>query len=329
MTQQNKPKIGVLISNLGTPEAPTPKALRVYLAEFLADSRVVDLPRILWWIILHGVILRIRPAKSAAAYREIWTEQGSPLMVISRAQFKAIETGLSQGTDYEYSVALGMRYGKPSLESAIKQLREADVDEIIVLPLYPQNSCSTTASTFDVVSELLRKGRDIPSVRFISHYHAHPLYIEALANSIREAWQNNRGEKLVFSFHGTPQRYKDEGDPYYEQCLQTAALVASSLQLEESQWRVSFQSRFGREPWLQPYTDHLLQQMAAGGVKRVDVICPGFSADCLETLEEIAVENRDYFINAGGEAFQYIPALNKRADHIKALVEIIKSNTPN
>ncbi len=322
--QTRKKRIGVLLSNLGTPDAPTAEALRVYLKEFLWDRRVVDVPRPIWWVILNVFILTTRPAKSAAAYREIWTDDGSPLLSISNAQLAAVTEALAADESNDYVVALGMRYGNPSLESALNQLRQHNLDELIVLPLYPQNSCSTTASTFDVVTELLREGRNVPSLRFISHYHNHPMYIEALANSVREAWQAKRGEKLLISFHGTPVRYRTEGDPYYQQCVETAELLAQELELDESQWRISFQSRFGREEWLQPYTDETLKQLASVGVKSVDVICPGFSADCLETLEEIAEENKGYFIEAGGESLNYIPALNSRDDHIQALAEIIR-----
>ena len=319
-------KIGVLLTNLGTPDAPTPAALRRYLAEFLWDRRVVDLPRPLWWLILHGIILRTRPARSARAYCDIWSEQGSPLLSISRTQQCMLQQQLDLVAPDRYKVVLGMRYGNPSIESALTELQQAGIDTITVLPLYPQNSCSTTASTLDAISDALKQRRDVPHLDFIAGYHAHPAYITALANSVREHRDGRQPvEKLVISFHGTPLRYRQEGDPYYLQCQETARLLAQELGLSDEQWLLSFQSRFGREEWLQPYTDKTLQQLAQQGVKSVEVICPGFSADCLETLEEIAGENREIFIQAGGEVLFYIPALNGRDDHVAMMKELVLS----
>jgi ferrochelatase len=317
-------KTGVLLINLGTPDAPTPAALRRYLAEFLWDKRVVDLPRPLWWLILHGIILRTRPAKSARAYQGVWREEGSPLLVISRQQQQKLQALLDERAPGKYCVALGMRYGNPSIASALQELRNRDVDELVVLPLYPQNSCSITGSSFDALASAMQQHRFVPPQRFIANYHDHPLYIKALADSVREAWQQHaQPDKLVISFHGTPLRFRDEGDVYYEQCRTTASLLAKKLGLDEQQWLLSFQSRFGKEEWLQPYTDVSLKVLPSLGVKSVDVICPGFSADCLETLEEIAGENRDYFIQAGGGDFHYIPALNADDSHIELLASVV------
>ena len=322
--QKSNNRVGVLLTNLGTPDAPTPAALRRYLAEFLWDRRVVDLPRPLWWLILHGIILRTRPARSARLYRDIWSEQGSPLLSISQTQQCMLQQQLDALAPGRYQVALGMRYGNPSIEFALTELQQKGIDSIVVLPLYPQNSCSTTASTLDAISDALKKRRDVPHLDFIAGYHAHPAYIKALANSVREHREGREAaEMLLISFHGTPVRYREEGDPYYEQCLETARLLAQELGLDDGKWQVSFQSRFGREEWLQPYTDETLQQLAQQGVKRIEVICPGFSADCLETLEEIAGENREIFTRAGGEAFFYIPALNGRDDHVALMADLI------
>ncbi|MDH5785273.1 MAG: ferrochelatase [Chromatiales bacterium] len=318
MSQQKK--TGVLLINLGTPDAPTPAALRRYLAEFLWDKRVVDLPRPLWWLILHGIILRTRPARSAAAYQSVWSEEGAPLLVISKQQQRRLQAALGDG----YHVALGMRYGNPSIASAMDGLRKAEVDELLVLPLYPQNSCSTTGSSFDAVADALKQHRFVPSLRFIADYHDHPLYIKALADAVRTAWQQRtQPEKLMISFHGTPRRFRDEGDLYFEHCSTTANLLAEELGLSDEQWLMTFQSRFGREEWLKPYTDEVLKSLPDKGIKSVDVICPGFSADCLETLEEIAVENRNHFIHAGGGQFHYIAALNADAAHIELIAELV------
>jgi ferrochelatase len=317
-------RLGILLTNLGTPDAPTAPALRRYLAEFLWDRRVVDVPRPLWWLILHGIILRTRPARSARLYSKVWTDEGPPLLLIAQRQRALLQQALEARWPGRTRVALGMRYGNPSLASALADLRAAGVRQVLVLPLYPQNSCSTTASTFDAVAEALRNTRDVPALRFVADYHADAAYIGALAASVREARQNGEPvQRLLFSFHGTPERYRSEGDPYYQQCLTTARLTAECLGLMEGDWQVSFQSRFGREPWLQPYTDEVLGNLPAQGIRHVQVICPGFSADCLETLEEIAAENRELFLQAGGESFHYIPALNDRPDHIAALTGIV------
>lgn len=318
------PVTGVLISNLGTPDAPTAQALRRYLGEFLWDPRVVDMPRWLWWPILHGVILRIRPARSAHSYEKVWTERGSPLLANSQRQAAALQQALNQCFKGPVVVALGMRYGTPSLKDAFDQLRAANAGRVLLLPLYPQYSSSTTASTFDAAAAILKKWKNIPELRLVKHYHDEPAYIRAVAESIRDSWRGREpGERLLFSFHGLPQRFLEQGDPYYYECHKSARLIAGQLQLSDDQWKVSFQSRFGREPWLQPYTDHTLQEWGASGVRSVDVVCPGFSADCLETLEEIAIQNRDLFLQSGGERYHYIPALNEHPAHIEALTAIV------
>ncbi len=317
-------KIGVLLVNLGTPDAPNSKSLRRYLAEFLSDPRVVELPRVIWWLILHLVILRIRPGRSARLYKKIWTAEGSPLLVNSKNLTAAIKNNLTQ---QPVQVQLAMRYGQPSVAEGLAALRDAGMDKLVVLPLYPQYSATTTASCFDAVCKELLRWRSLPEIRFVSHYHDLPSYIDALANSIRQHWQlNGQAEKLLFSFHGIPQRYFANGDPYFCECQKTARLVAEALSLAESDWQVTFQSRFGREPWLQPYTDITLQQLAGEGIKKVDIVCPGFACDCLETLEEIAVECQGIFIQAGGEQLNYIPALNSQRQHVNAIVDLLESN---
>lgn len=326
--QKKIPVTGILVTNLGTPDAPTAAALRRYLGEFLWDSRVVEIPRLLWWLILHGIILRIRPAKSAAAYKRVWMAEGSPLLVYSKGQRDALQNQLRQRFAGPITVELGMRYGNPSIASALQKLRDAGAQRLLVLPLYPQYSGATTASTFDAVANTLKSWRWIPELRFVQHYHDMPAYIQALANSIEDSWQRHgRGEKLLFSFHGMPKRTLLAGDPYYCECQKTARLVAERLRLSQDEYLVSFQSLFGKEEWLRPYTDETVKSLAASGIKSIDVVCPGFSADCVETLEEIMIENKAFFIEAGGERFHYIPALNVRDDHIAALADIVELHT--
>lgn len=315
------PRIGVLLANLGTPDAPTPPALRRYLAEFLADPRVIEVPRFLWMLILHGIILRVRPRKSAALYQSVWTSEGSPLLTISKQQQAAIQAQLGDG----YSVQLGMRYGNPSIASALRELQQQGVRKIIVLPLYPQYAGPTTGSTFDAVAAELRQWRWVPELHFINNYCDHPLYISALANSVREHIEKNgMPQKIIFSYHGMPKRYLTAGDPYFCLCQKTTRLVQEVLQLDKNTCITSFQSRFGREEWLKPYTDETLENLPKEGVKDIAILSPAFSADCLETLEELAVENRHAFINAGGEKYAYIPALNDREDHITALADLLR-----
>jgi len=317
-------KLGILVTNLGTPDAPETAALRRYLKEFLWDRRVVEVPRPLWWLILNGVILRIRPRRSAAAYRTVWTEEGSPLLAFARQQADGIRERLASRLSGQPEVVLGMRYGNPSIPAALEQLHASNVRRLLVLPLYPQNSASTTGSTFDAVAAALMRWRWVPELRFVARYYDEPGYIDALAASIREHWDaNGRGEHLVMSFHGVPRRYLEAGDPYHCQCLKTARLLAERLGLEEGSWSATFQSRFGREEWLKPYTDDSIRALGRSGIKRIDVVCPGFSADCLETLEEIAEQNAEFFHEAGGETLSYIPCLNARADHLDFLSELV------
>lgn len=318
------PITGVLLTNLGTPDAPTTAALRRYLAEFLSDPRITEMPRWLWWLILHGIILRVRPARSAKNYAKIWTNDGSPLLAISQQQQQALQKTLSHQLDSPVHVALGMRYGTPSIADGLEQLRQANAQRIIILPLYPQYSSSTTGSTYDAIGACFKTWRWIPDLQFISHYHDNDGYIQALASSIEQHWaQHGQADKLLFSFHGIPQRFFDAGDPYFCECHKTARLVAEKLNLTAEQWQLVFQSRLGREEWIKPYTDETLKQLPQQGVKHVNVICPGFAADCLETLEEIEQENRHYFLQAGGETYHYIPALNTQPQHIDALAHLV------
>ncbi len=320
----NLETLGILLINLGTPDAPTTSAVRRYLAEFLSDPRVVEMPRLLWMLILHGIILRARPARSAAAYREVWTEQGSPLLDISREQEQALQQLLEQQMEQPVKVELAMRYGTPSIAAGLEKLRQAKARKIVVLPLYPQYSATTTASTFDAISKELQQWRWLPDLEFISHYHDHPAYIRALAASVRE-YQQQHGtpDKLLMSFHGIPADYHIAGDPYPDECRTTAQLLAEELKLSSEQWTISFQSRMGRKEWVRPYTDELLNEWGQKGLNSVHVVCPGFPTDCLETIEEIGAENKEYFIQAGGSDYHYIPALNSSSAHIKALAEII------
>ncbi len=315
---------GVLISNLGTPDMPTPAALRKYLGEFLSDPRIIEVPKFIWWFVLHGIILRTRPRRSARAYQEVWTDSGSPLLYHSIRQVDAVQTRLDKLTDTPFVVEIAMRYGNPSIASGLKKLRQAGANRVLIFPLYPQYSATTTASTFDAVADELKTWRRIPELRMINHYHDHPDYIAALANSIEQHWQESpKPEKLLYSFHGIPRHYFLAGDPYHCECHKTARLVSEKLGLADADWQVTFQSRFGPREWLKPYTDKTLTALAKNGVRHVQVICPGFAVDCLETLEEIKLQNEQNFFRAGGAYFSYIPALNDREDHINALTQII------
>jgi ferrochelatase len=315
---------GILLTNLGTPDAPTTPAVRRYLAEFLSDPRVIELPKPLWWPILHGVILRTRPQRSAEAYRAIWEAEGSPLLKFAKRQMEALRELLEKRFPRPVKVVLGMRYGAPSIPSALETLREANARRLLVLPLYPQYSASTTASTFDAIATTMKRWRWLPDFRMVMDYHNDESYIQALAVHIQAFWnEQGRGEKLLISFHGLPKDYAAAGDPYPQQCHETARLVAERLQLEAGQWSVAFQSRFGPREWLKPYTDEVLAALAKEGLEAVDVTCPGFSADCLETLEEINLRYREVFLEAGGKRFNYIPALNDSPRHIEALADIV------
>ena len=319
--------IGVLLTNVGTPEAPTARALRPYLAQFLGDKRIVEWPSWLWKPVLYGILLNIRPRKSAKLYQRIWTDKGSPLLLILQRQAEALRGLLAESLGSPVKVTFGMRYGQPSIASALQTLAEAGVERILAFPLFPQYSATTTATSFDAVFDELKQWRKLPELRTINQYHTHPLYIRALANTIREQWQETgQPERLLFSFHGIPHAYILKGDPYDEQCRHTAQLVAETLNLADDEWFVSFQSRLGPMDWLQPYTDETLSAWGSEGVAHVDALCPGFSADCLETSDEVGHEGKLSFQEAGGGRFNYIPALNDRADHLEALVAIITNH---
>ncbi|MBF6057659.1 MULTISPECIES: ferrochelatase [Thiomicrorhabdus] len=322
---------GVLITNLGTPDAPTKEALKPYLREFLMDPRVVEPPpsRWVWRLILEGIILNTRPAKSAEAYATVWDSEGpgSPLLNISNRQLGAIAERLTPHFAGRVEFALGMRYGNPSIASALQTLQDKGCQRIIVLPLYPQYAAATSASTMDAVSAELQTWRWVPDLRFVSHYHRHPGYIKALANSVLDHQEiHGKPQKLVMSYHGVPQRYHDNGDPYYCECHTTSRLLARELGLNDDEYMVTFQSLFGKEEWIKPYTDATMKSLPSDGIKNVQVICPGFSADCLETIEEIGEENREYFEDAGGEKFSFIRCLNDRADHADALTDVLLQN---
>ena len=319
------PLRGVILVNLGTPTAATPRGVRDFLREFLADQRVVDLPRWLWWPLLYGLILPLRCRRVAKAYRQIWQADGSPLMVISRQQQQALQQSLlSLGRSER--VELAMSYGEPSLREAWQRLQAQGVSEVMLLPLYPQYSSTTTASVFDGWAKVMAREPRLPRQLFLDEYHAHPAYIAALAQSVRAQWQQTGQGYLLFSFHGIPERYAKRGDPYPEQCHATAQLVAEALELSAEEWGLAFQSRFGREPWLRPYTDETLVALAKGGKTQLDIICPGFAADCLETLEEIAEAGKQEFLAAGGRAYHYIPALNASPDHMELFGQLIRQH---
>ncbi|MCW9698294.1 ferrochelatase [Avibacterium sp. 20-129] len=317
-----KPKIGIILANLGTPDAPQPKAISSYLWQFLTDPRVVDLPRWKWYPLLRGIILPIRARRVAETYRRVWTEQGSPLLVIAKQQQQKLQQYFTQ-QGINTIVEIGMTYGNPSMQSAVENLLKNQVDKIIVLPLYPQYSSTTTAAVLDCFAHALKSIRGLVPFEFIHSYHLDAHYIDALAQAIKAKMKSD--EFLLFSYHGIPLRYEQEGDYYREHCKQTTLAVVDRLGLTENQWQLCFQSRFGREEWLQPYTDHFLQNATRQqGIEKVAVICPGFSADCLETLEEIEVENREIFLQNGGKSFQYIPALNAEPAHIEMMAKLIK-----
>jgi protoporphyrin/coproporphyrin ferrochelatase len=315
-------RTALLLVNLGSPDEPTSGATRRYLAEFLADPRVVEIPRLVWMAILHGIILRIRPAKSAAKYATIWTPEGSPLVAGTARLAKLLQGALGE-RGLPVTVRMAMRYGNPSVASALDALRAEGATRILVLPLYPQYAAATTGSVWDAVTAWGRQARHVPEFRFVHRYHDEPGYIDALAASVRYHWQREgRGRMLVMSFHGLPERRLHLGDPYHCECHKTARLMAAALGLKSDEYRVTFQSRFGKAKWLQPYTEPTLKEMAAGGLERVDVVCPGFPVDCLETLEEIAQEARDAFIAAGGREFHYVTCLNDGPEGVRALAGV-------
>ena len=318
--------IGVLVVNLGTPNAPTAPAVRRYLRQFLMDPRVIELPRILWWCLLNFIILPIRGFRSAANYRKVWTEAGSPLMQLSVALTAGIQRQLNAGQG-KFSVQMAMSYGAPAIQTGLQALMAAGAKRLIVLPLYPQYSGSTTGSVFDGVTQALQGHRWVPDFRFISQYFERPDYIFALAESVRAHWaKQGRADLLLLSFHGIPKRYFSNGDLYHCHCYGTARRLREVLALSEDQMQVSFQSRVGREEWLRPYTDEVIKALPAKGVKTLDVLCPGFAVDCLETLEEIAGENAEYFRHAGGTSLRYIPALNDSDAHAQLLANLVRAH---
>jgi protoporphyrin/coproporphyrin ferrochelatase len=316
------PRTAVLLVNLGTPAAPTAPALRTYLAEFLSDPRVVGIPPLVWLPILHGIILRVRPAKSAAKYASIWTPEGSPLAVYTQRVATMLQGWLGE-RGHDVVVRHAMRYGQPSVARVMDALRAEGVTRVLVVPLYPQYAGATTASVIDAVTAWARRARHVPELRFVNHYHDEPAYIDSLAERIEAHWaREGRGRTLVMSFHGVPHRTLELGDPYHCECHKTARLLARRLGLADGAWRVTFQSRFGKARWLEPYTEPTLRELAASGVDSVDLVCPGFATDCLETLEEIAQEARDAFIEAGGRQFRYIPCLNDSPQGLNTLVAV-------
>lgn len=324
-------RTAVLLVNLGTPDAPEPGPVRAYLKEFLSDPRVVEIPKLVWWPILNGIILTVRPRKSAAKYATIWTPQGSPLKVWSEQQATLLRGYLGE-RGFDIEVALAMRYGNPSIPSVLAQLRERRVERLLVLPMYPQYSATTTATVFDAVHRVLEQARNVPEVRWVKHFHDHPAYIDALAQQVKAYWKKHGraqdvGGKLVMSFHGVPRRTLDLGDPYHCECHKTGRLLAQALGLSKDEYVVSFQSRFGKAEWLQPYTAPLLEDLGRANTKRVDLVCPGFVADCLETLEEIAMEGKEEFQHAGGGEYHYIPCLNDAPPFIHALADLVAAHT--
>jgi ferrochelatase len=325
-THSQYDKVGVLVTNLGTPDAPKKAELKRYLKEFLSDPRVVEVPRLLWWMILNLVILNIRPKRSAKAYETVWTERGSPLLYHTQDQANVLRDKLKQQYGDNVVVEFAMRYGSPSVDSVVDKMLHQGVRKLVVLPLYPQYCASTTGSTFDAIAQSFSKRRWIPELRFVTHYHDNADYIKAVADKIKAHWdKHGRADKLIFSYHGIPKRYLVNGDPYHCECHKTSRLIAEALGLNDKEHFTSFQSRFGREEWLKPYTDESLKAFPEKGVKSVQVVCPGFAADCLETIEEIGEENRDYFLEAGGERYEYIAALNADETHIQALTKLLES----
>ncbi len=313
----SKEKIGVLITNLGTPDAPNKQELKVYLNQFLSDPRVIELPKILWQILLKLVILQIRPSKSAEAYKQIWTDKGSPLLEIANKQLNKIQSSFSSKNE-NIVFEVGMRYGNPSIPDALSKLQKKQIRRLLVLPMYPQYCAATTGSTFDEVTNVLQRWRWIPEMRFINQYFEEKNYIEALSNSIKLFWKKNKKpQKIIFSYHGIPKRYLTNGDPYH---------CKEHMGLSDDEIMTTFQSRFGREEWLKPYTSETLKELPKQGIKNIHIISPGFSSDCLETLEELEEENKEYFMESGGENYHYIPCLNDHDDHIDVFVNLLIPN---
>ena len=324
---ESSDKIGVMLVNLGTPSSPDTASVRRYLREFLSDSRVVEVSKPVWWFILNFFILTTRPSKSAALYKKIWQPEGSPLLVNAINQARALQEFFGEADSLPVQVTVAMRYGEPSIEQGLDEFTAAGINKIFVLPMYPQYSGSTVGSVLDEVGNVLKKRRYVPSIRFTSGYCDHDKYIAGLADSVKSHWEHiGRSEVLLMSFHGIPEAYSLKGDPYPDECKKTAELLAKELDLSDQQWLVAFQSRFGPRKWLQPYTDDVLRNMVELGVSTVDVICPGFSVDCLETLEEVAIGYKSLFHQLGGKTFNYIPCLNDRPAHIHMLEDIVKSS---
>ena len=322
-----KAKITVILANLGTPDAPTAPAVRKFLQQFLSDQRVIEIPKPLWQIILRLFILPFRPKRVAHAYASVWAED-SPMREILLAQVAQVrETLLAQYPEFELNVVPAMTYGQPGMDSVLDKLSQTPQDHIILLPLFPQYSATSTAPLYDLLSQWMQKQRNLPGISIVRDYYQHPLYIQSLAQSVQEYWATHgQAEKLLMSFHGIPQPYADKGDPYADRCRKTAQLVAQALNLSDDQWAISFQSRFGKQEWVKPYTDQLLQDWAEQGVKSVQIMSPAFSADCLETLEELAIQNSELFLSHGGEHYAYIPALNAREDHLQLLLSLLQAN---
>ncbi|HIO91828.1 MAG TPA: ferrochelatase [Leucothrix mucor] len=319
---------GILLVNLGTPKDASTSAVRRYLRQFLSDPRVVEIPRLVWLPILYAFVLTRRPAASAKLYQSIWRKEGSPLLYYSEKQKSALQQEMQVRFKGKVIVELAMRYGKPSIESALDNLKRQGAKRILVFPLYPQYSATTTATTYDEVNRVLSHWRYLPEMRFVNQYYDNNAYIEALARSVKNHWaEHSRGQLLLMSFHGLPKRNLELGDPYYCHCQKTARLLVEKLALKEDEFLITFQSRFGKAEWIKPYTDKSLEELPARGIKEVDVICPGFPADCLETLEEMKIQNGETFMQAGGEVYRYIPALNHQPDHIHALSDIIQQHT--
>lgn len=315
--------IGILVNNLGTPSAPTEAALKTYLKEFLSDRRVIKVPRLIWWFILNCYILPTRAKRSAKLYEKIWTPEGSPLLIYTRRLADRFAVVLQQKSSTPVHIAVGMHYGEPSIAQALEDLQKKNCQKILLLPLFPQYSAATTASLFDAVSHILKNWCFLPELRLVTQYHAEIEYVQSLARHIENFWRGGeRPERLVFSFHGLPKKNLHDGDPYYYQCHKTARLIAEALHLAPESWLIAFQSRFGKEEWLKPYLDTTLKDLAQKGIRCVDVVCPGFAVDCLETLEEIERLNRGIFLENGGIHFRYIPALNDSMEHAQALAAI-------
>lgn len=324
-------KTGILLVNLGTPDAPTKSSVRTYLKEFLSDPRISEIPKPIWWLILNLIILNVRPATSAKKYETIWMKEGSPLRVYTERQAQMLRGYLSEITKSPLAVVAAMRYGNPSIEAGIDKLKAEHCNNILVLPMYPQYAASTTASTFDKIAQVLMHRRNVPGLRFVRNFHDHPAFINAVAENVKAHWSkigrpNFATDKLLMTFHGVPKFHLDKGDPYHCESHKSARLIAEALGLNKGEYAVTFQSRFGRAEWLQPYTDKTLEQLGKEGVQRVDVICPGFAADCLETLEEIADEGKETFLHAGGKTFNYLPVANDTPAYVGALTEIVRQH---